>query len=321
MINKWRQCHNINAKDTVIWLAMDKLRAMETFVCIVDSGSLTGAAGVLGASVPSVVRTLAALEAKLQVRLLNRTTRRIGLTDEGREYYERCTHVLAAVGEAEAVLSARRSVPTGRLRVTSSVLFGRLHVAPAITSFMREYAELRVELLLLDRVVDLVEEGIDVGVRIGRLPESSLVAIPVGQVRRVVCASPAYLRRSGTPKAPRDLAGHRTVSFTSLTPVPEFTFGGAARPNAVAVEPVFSSNQIDTALAACAEGIGIGQFLSYQAKALLDAGRLKRILRGHESEPVPIHIIYPHARLLSANVRAFVDWIVPLLRAVRFDVE
>jgi DNA-binding transcriptional LysR family regulator len=299
---------------------MDKLRAMETFVRIVDGGSLTAAAGVLGASVPSVVRTLAALETELQVRLLNRTTRRIGLTDEGREYYERCAHVLAAVDEAEAVLSARRSVPTGRLRVTSSALFGRLHVAPAIMSFMREYTELRVELLLLDRVVDLVEEGIDVGVRIGRLPESSLVAIPVGQVRRVVCASPAYLRRAGAPKTPRDLAGHRTVSFTSLTPSHEFTFGGEGRRNAVAVEPVFSSNQIDTALAACAEGIGMGQFLSYQAKALLDAGRLKRILSEHESAPVPIHIIYPHARLMSTNVRAFVDWIVPRLRAARFDV-
>lgn len=300
---------------------MDKLRAMETFVRIVDGGSLTAAAGTLGASVPSVVRTLAALEAELQVRLLNRTTRRIGLTDEGREYYERCTQVLAAVGEAESFLSSRRSLPAGRLRVTSSVLFGRLQVAPAVTSFLRQYPGLRVEMLLLDRIVDLVEEGMDAGVRIGHLPDSSLVAISVGQVRRVVCASPAYLRRAGTPKSPRDLAGHRTIGFSGLSPGRQWTFGGEGPPNSVTVEPTFASNQIDTALAACADGVGVGQFLSYQVQALLAAGRLKRILREHEGAPVPIHVVYPSARLLSTNVRAFVDWIVPRLRASRVDLD
>ncbi len=185
---------------------MDKLRAMETFVRIVDRGSLTAAAESLQTSLPSVVRRLAALEESLGVRLLNRTTRRIALTDEGREYYLRCKRVLDDVVEAEAALSARRAAPRGRLVVTAPVLFGRMHVAPLVIDFLVRHRALQVELRLLDRMVDLVEEGIDAAVRIGRLPDSSLVAIAVGQTRRVVCASPAYLKRAGTPKAPPDLA-------------------------------------------------------------------------------------------------------------------
>ena len=168
---------------------MDKLRAMETFVRIVDGGSLTAAAETLPASLPAVVRLLAALEAELDARLLNRTTRRIALTDEGREYYERCKRVLAEVDEAEAALSARRATPKGRLRVTAPVMFGRMHVAPVVRDFLAKHGAVQMELFLVDRVVDLLEEGVDAAVRIGRLPDSSLVAIRVGQTRRVVCAT------------------------------------------------------------------------------------------------------------------------------------
>lgn len=280
---------------------MDKLRAMQTFVRIVERGSLTAAAEALEASLPSVVRTLAALEAELDVRLLNRTTRRIALTDEGREYYERCKRVLAEVDDAEAALSARRAAPKGRLRVTAPVMFGRLHVAPVATDFVARHAEVQLELLLLDRVVDLLEEGVDVAVRIGHLPDSSLVAIPVGQTRRVTCASPAYLKRAGSPRSPDELARHRWVSFSGLAP-------------ALGPSPVLASNQIDVALDACLAGVGIGQFLCYQVQALLDAGRLKRVLGEFEPAPLPVHVIYPHARLLSSTVRAFVDWTVPRLR-------
>jgi len=280
---------------------MDKLRAMETFTRIVERGSLTAAAEALGSSLPSVVRTLAALESALDVRLLNRTTRRIALTDEGREYYERCKRVLADVEEAEAALSARRAAPKGRLRITAPVMFGRLHVAPLVVEFLARYSAVQVELLLLDRVIDLLEEGVDAAVRIAPLPDSSLVAMPVGQTRRVACASPAYLRRAGTPRSPADLAKHRCVGFARLSP-------------AEAPTPVLSSNQIDVALDACLAGAGLGYFLSYQVQALLDAGRLKRVLDQFEPPALPIHVIYPHARLLSPNVRAFVDWTVPRLR-------
>jgi DNA-binding transcriptional LysR family regulator len=292
---------------------MDKLRAMATFVHIVDGGSLTVAAEALQTSLPSVVRALAALEAELGVRLLNRTTRRLSLTDEGREYCERCRHVLAAIDEAEAALSTRRVAPKGRLRVTAPVLFGRMRVAPVATEFLVENPAIRLELLLLDRVVDLVEEGIDAGVHIGVLPESSLVAIPVGETRRVVCASPAYLEEAGVPGAPGDLAAHRCIAFSGIGPTHEWSFGGRPRAR-IGIRPAFTTNQIDAALEACLRGFGCAQFLSYQVRSALDAGRLVRLLPAFEPAAVPIHVIYPHTRLLSANVRAFVDFAVPRLR-------
>ncbi len=295
---------------------MDKLRAMSTFVRIVEGGSLTSAAEALQTSLPSVVRTLAMLEALLGVRLLNRTTRRLSLTDEGREYYERSKRVLADVDEAEAALSARRAAPSGRLRVTASVMFGRLRVAPVVADFIAKHPAIQVELLLLDRVVDLVEEGIDVGVRIAQLPESSLIAVPVGETRRVVCATPAYLKRAGAPKVPRDLLSHRCVAFSGLGQTNEWTFGGGA-PQKIAVRPVLLTNQVDAALDACLRGLGCAQFLSYQVQAALDVGTLKRMLTAFEPAPVPIHVVYAHARLLSANVRAFVDFAVPRLRQTR----
>ena len=293
---------------------MDKLRAMETFVRIVDRGSLTAAADALRTSLPSVVRTLAALEAELGVRLLNRTTRRIALTDEGREYSERCRRVLSEVDEAEAALSARRMAPKGRLRLTAPVTFGRLHVAPVATEFIVKYPAVQVDLLLLDRVVDLVEEGIDVGVRIGQLPDSSLVAIPVGQTRHVVCASPAYVKRAGTPKSLADLASHRCINFGGLSPGNEWTFGAGGRATRLSVTPALASNQFDAALDACVRGIGVGQFLCYQVQTLLDGGQLKLVLRDFEPPSLPIHVIFPNPRLLSASVRAFVDWTVPRLK-------
>ena len=280
---------------------MDKLRAMEAFVSIVERGSLTAAANSLQTSLPSVVRTLAALENQLDVRLLNRTTRRIALTDEGREYFERCKRLLAGVEEAEAALSARRAAPKGRLRITAPVLFGRLYVAPAVNQFLARHPAMQIDLLLLDRVVDLLEEAIDVAVRIGRLRDSSLVALRVGETRRIYCASPDYLRRNGTPRSEEDLGQHRGVSFSGLS-------------RGVDATTAISTNQIDVALDACLAGVGIGQFLCYQVRPLLEAGRLKRVLAQSEPAPLPIHVIYPHARLLSANVRAFVDWTAPRLR-------
>lgn len=293
---------------------MDKLRAMETFVRIVEGGSLTAAAEALNTSLPSVVRQLAALEAALDVRLVNRTTRRLAVTDEGREYYERSKRLLADVEDAEAALSARRSEPRGKLRVTASVLFGRLHVAPAVNAFVAKHPAVRVDLVLLDRSVDLIEEGLDVGVRIGTLPDSSLVAVPVGSTRRVVCASPGYLKKNGRPETPGDLAGHRFVGFTGLSPDHEWSFREAGRVRRVRVEPVVASNQIDVALEACRGGLGLGQFLCYQVRAALDENALVRVLEGYEPQASPIQVIYPGTRRMSANVRALVDWLAPRLR-------
>src|SRR5215467_15626110 len=191
--------------------AMDKLGAIKTFVRIVETGSLTAAAGALDTSLPTVVRTLAALERELGVSLLNRTTRRIHLTDEGSQYLERCRDILAATQEAEDVLVARRTEPVGKLSVTASVLFGRRYLAPILCDFLRRHPKVTADAMFVDRLVNLVEEGIDVAVRIAHLKDSSLIAIPVGRVRRVVCASERYLRRHGVPQVPNDIRDHTCV--------------------------------------------------------------------------------------------------------------
>lgn len=295
---------------------MDRLRAMQVFVRIVESGSLTAAAAALGVSAPSVVRSLAALERAVGVRLLNRTTRRSSLSDEGREYYERCRRVLSEVEAADAALSARRVEPKGRLRLTAPVMYGRMCVAPIVTEFAAKYPGVEVELLLLDRVVDLVEDGIDAAIRISRLPESSLVALRVGETRRVLCAAPAYLRSAGMPKTPAELADHRCILFTGLTSNNEWSFAGEP-PTRVPIRPALRTNQFDVAINAVLQGLGCGQFLCYQVEALTEKRKLTRILRQFEPLPVPIQIVYPHARLLSPNVRAFVDIAVARLRARR----
>lgn len=293
---------------------MDTLRAMETFVRIVDAGSLTRAAAALNVSPPSVVRTLAALERRIETRLLNRTTRRIALTDEGREYYERCKRVLAEIDEAHAALSARRRAPRGRLRITASVMFGRTHVAPLLTDFLARHAEVNAELLLYDRVVDLFDEGLDLAVRIGALPDSSLVAVPVGATRRVVCGAPGLCSKQGVLKAPDDLQQRPCVVFAGLAASADWWFAKDGKPLRVAVQPRLATNQIDAAIDACTRGLGYGQFLHYQVEPLIDAGTLTRVLRAFEPEPVPVNLLYPQTRLLSANVRAFIDWAAPRLR-------
>ncbi len=293
---------------------MDKLKAMNAFVCIVEAGSLTAAADALDVSQPSMVRLLAALEAAVGVRLINRTTRRMALTDEGREYYERCKLVLAAVDEAEASLSARRAEPRGRLRITSSVTFGRALLAPLVVDFMAAHPQLRIELLLLDRVIDLIEEGVDVGVRLAHLPDSSLVAVPVGQTRRVVLGTAALLRRHRLP----DLAALRTapcVSFSGLVSPHDWPMQVDGKLTRLPVNTVFTTNQIDAAVVACLRGLGYGQFFDYQVQAPLRDGKLKPVLAAHWPLPTPIHVVYPHARLLSGNVRSFVDYVVPRLRS------
>jgi DNA-binding transcriptional LysR family regulator len=293
---------------------MDKFRRMQTFVRIVEQGSLTAAARTLEVSQPSVVRLLAALEAELGVRLINRTTRRMALTDEGREYYERCRGILGAVEEAEARLRSRRAQPRGRLRLTAPVLFGRQHLAPVVNEFLARHTAMQVELLLLDRVVDLLEEGVDAALRIARLQDSTLVAVPLGQVRRVFVGSPALLKRLGRPQRPEDLKDAPCVSFTGVGPADEWTFERSGRALRVKVASVLVSNQVDAALAACEAGLGWGRFLSYQVEDALRAGRLKAVLPDESAGTIPMQIVYPHARLLSANLRAFLDFAAPRLR-------
>ena len=292
---------------------MDKLRAMAAFVHIVEKGSLTAAAEALGTSPPSTVRALAALERALGARLLNRTTRRIALTDEGRAYYERARRILADVADAEAAASTKQAVPQGRLAIGAPVMFGRLHVAPLVAEFVDRHPEIKVELTLMDRVVNLIEEGLDATLRIGALADSSLVALEVGRTRRVVCASPACLKRHGVPRVPADLARRPCIRFTGLASGEwEFKVGG--KPLRVRVDGPIATNQVDAAIDACVQGLGYGMFLCYQVGAHERAGRLRYVLEAYEPEPSPVSLVYPQARLVSARLRAFIDWIVPRLR-------
>ncbi len=294
---------------------MDKLRAMTTFVHIVDSGSLTAAADVLNSSLPAVVRQLAALEQSLDVRLLNRTTRRIALTEEGRDYYERCKRILAEVDEADAAVGLPRESARGTLRITAPTLFGRMHIGPAVTGFLKQYPGVSVELLLLDRVVNLLDEGLDLALRIAPLPDSSLVAVPVGSVRRLLCASPDYLSRAGMPASPRDLTGHACLHSSALSPNHEWSLFEGGRKLTVSVDGPLSSNQAGPLIDACLEGLGIGMFLSYQIAPLLAEGKLLRVLPEACPPPVPVSVVYPHAKLLPVRTRLFINWLRDTLPA------
>lgn len=298
---------------------MDKLRAMKSFVRIVEKGSLTAAAADLGASLPSMVRTLAALERELEATLLNRTTRRIHLTDDGRRYLEHCRAILGQVYEAEAALHSRRAVPHGKMAVTASVAFGRGYVAPIVNEFVQRHPDVTVDFLLVNRVTNLLEEGLDAAIRIGHLGDSSLVAIPLTGVRRVICASPAYLRRHGAPRRPEDVRNHRCVLFTGLAPRGDWPFRLNSRRINVPVKGVLTCNEADTAIEACASGLGLGSFLSYMVAPLKRAGRLKYVLEDFEPEPLPVQFLYPHSRILSPTVRAFADLCMKKLRQARFD--
>ena len=287
---------------------MDKLKAMRTFVAIADAGSLTAAARALDGSLPAVVRTLAALEADLGVRLFHRTTRRIAITDAGRRYLERCREAQAVIADAEAELRAEQSEPQGDLTVTAPVLFGQRHVAGGIVAYVKRHPRVCVQLLLLDRMVNLVEEGIDVGIRIGQLEDSSLIAQQIGSMRRLTVAAPTYLAERGRPAHPKDLLKHDCVRFWRGGAV-TWSFLVQGKRLTIPVRGTFSTNQAAAAADACVAGLGIGTFFAYQVAAELASGSLRVVLADFETPPRPIHVVYPEARLLPTRTRTFVDFI------------
>jgi DNA-binding transcriptional LysR family regulator len=295
---------------SVLWINqyMDKFKAMQTFVRIADEGSLTAAARASGSSLPAVVRSLAAYESSLDVRLFNRTTRRISLTEEGKQHLENCRQVLAALEESEAALSAGAAEPAGHLTITAPVLFGQMHVAPAVTRFLKQHPKMRCSVVLLDRVVNLLEEGIDLGIRIGALEDSSLVAQPLGQIRRVVVANPAYLRKHGVPRHPRELLKANCIRMMAGRPTwGDFQENGRAFRLPVSGNLEF--NHVLPAVQACADGAGFGMFFSYQVAPFIEQKRLRIVLDEFERSPRPISVVYPHARLLPARTRVFIEWI------------
>ncbi|KAA3649213.1 MAG: LysR family transcriptional regulator [Proteobacteria bacterium] len=285
---------------------MDQLKLMRLFVAIADEGSLTGAAEALDTSQPSAVRGLARLEAHLGVRLFHRSTRRIALTDEGRRYLADSRQILGALAEADAGMRAELSDPTGLLRITAPVQFGQMYVAPTLNRLVAHHPKLRVELILLDRVVNLVEEGFDAAIRIGALEDSSLVARTLGVVRRVVVASPGYLARHGRPSHPGELRDADCVGFSGASG-PNWRFRDGGRQLKVTIDSRVTFNLVAPGIAACRDGLGFGSFLSYQVAPDVTGGALEIVLADFEPPPLPISVITPHARLLPARTRLFID--------------
>lgn len=286
---------------------MDRIEAMTVFIAVADLQGFAPAARKLGISASAVTRMVAALEERLGARLLQRTTRSVMLTDVGARYLERARQIIADIEEAEGSAQAERARPSGRLVVSAPVGFGRLHVTPLISAYLQRYPDVSGELRLTDRMVSLVEDGIDVAVRIGHLPDSSLVARHIGSMSRVVVASPDYLAQRGQPKTPEDIAKHDTIQFGTIASAPEWRFVRDGDDIRITHTPRFTTDVADAAIWHAEHGGGLTRVLAYQAADALAAGRLKRVLTRFEPPVVPIHMVYPTSRLLSAKVRVFID--------------
>ncbi len=286
---------------------MDRIDAMQAFVAVADLQGFAPAARKLGLSPSAVTRLIAGLEDRLGARLLQRTTRSVTLTDAGSRYLERARRILADLEEAENSVESERTRPGGRLVVSAPIGFGRLHVSPVISAYLKHYPEVGADLRLSDRMINLVEEGVDLAVRIGHLPDSTLVARHVGEMRRIVVASKDYLKARGEPTRPEEIASHDTIQFGAMTAAPDWRFVEDGREVRISPSPRFSSNSADAAIQYAEAGGGLTRVLAYQAAASLKAGRLTIVLAKFEQPPLPIHIVYPTSRLLSAKVRTFID--------------
>ncbi|WP_407149699.1 LysR family transcriptional regulator [Bradyrhizobium sp. ORS 86] len=290
---------------------MDQLAAMAAFVRAVESGSLSAAARALPSSLTSVSRQISALEQHFGTRLLLRTTRRLALTDDGRILYERAKSILGEVKEIEAALSRDPHQPSGRIRVSSPSLIGRLVISPLLVGFLRRYPALAVDLLLIDRAVDMVEEDIHLAIRIGRLRDSQLVTRRLTDLQMIVCASPDYLARHGAPRTPNDLATHDCLVFSDSPGSAAWRFGnGTKSGRKVRISGRLWMNSLDALVGAARDGAGIVRAPSWQVQTDLANGRLKRLLIDHEPAPTPLHLTFQPSRLASPKIRAFVDYLV-----------
>ncbi|SDT39327.1 LysR family transcriptional regulator [Bradyrhizobium canariense] len=291
---------------------MDRIDAMQAFVAVADVKGFAPAARKLGLSPSGVTRLIAALEDRLGARLLQRTTRKVALTDVGTRYLERVRRILADVEEAEGSAEGERTRPGGRLVVSAPLGFGRLHVSPVMSAYLKRYPEVTGELRLSDRMINLVEDGVDLAVRIGHLPDSSLVARQVGEMRRIVVASNGYLQEHGEPKTPEAINSHQTIQFGAMAIPPDWRFVRDGREVRVNVTPRFVTNSADAAIQYAEQDGGLTRVMAYQAADAIKGGRLKIVLAKFEQPALPIHIVYPTSRLLSAKVRTFIDLVIEI---------
>lgn len=290
---------------------------MGIFVAVVDYGGFASAARQLALSPPVVTRAVADLEQHLGQRLLTRTTRVVRVTEAGERYAAECRRILADIARAEAEAGAQNLQPRGTLSLTAPVLFGQYYVTPVLVDYLTRHPAVDAQCVFVDRIVNLVEEGLDVAVRIGELPDSSLQARRVGQVRRVVVASPAYLQAHGEPATPAELDSHRLIASTGANPAPEWRFAGPrGKPVVQRIAARLRTTTVGAAITAAEAGLGLTRLLSYQAAPLLRDGRLVRVLQGFEPAPLPIHLVHHEGRHASPKLRAFIE-----LAAERFSAD
>jgi DNA-binding transcriptional LysR family regulator len=294
---------------------MDRFHLITLFVAVVDANGFAGAARKLSISPPAVTRAVNELENHLGLRLLTRTTRTLRVTDAGERYVQDCRRILTEMAEADESVTGLHSAPRGRLTLSAPVLFGRIFVTPIVTEYLQRYPEVAATCLFLDRVVNLLDEGVDVAIRIGELPDSSLQAVRVGQVRRLICASPEYLKNHGCPLTPDDLHQHAIVSASSVTPHPEWRLVDKGTVRSVRLQARMTTTTNDSAVATVVGGFGLTRLLSYQVAAHLREGRLKAVLSEYESTPLPVHVVHREGRQASQRVRAFIDLAIERLRS------
>jgi len=287
---------------------------MTVFLAVADAGSFAAAARRMQMSAPTVTRSVAALERRLGALLLVRTTRSLRLTEAGQRYAADCRRILDDVEQADDAAAGAMAAPRGALAITAPALFGELHVMPAVLGYLREHRQVSVRALLVDRVVNLVDEDIDVAVRIGALPDSSLTAVPVGHVRRVVCASPDFLRERGVPETPDSLHRFCTITAAMEGRGPQWRFVQDNQIQRLNVQSQLTVTSFQAAVMAAREGWGLTQVMSYQVAPHLASGALQVVLREFEMPPVPVHVVYPEGRKSSAKVRSFVEFCVQALR-------
>ncbi|VVE24104.1 LysR family transcriptional regulator [Pandoraea anhela] len=294
---------------------MNRLESMSILIAVVDAGSLSAAARRLGMPLATVSRKVAELEAHLKTRLLHRTTRQLSLTEAGSAYVAACRRILEAIGEAERTATGEYVVPKGELVLTAPVVFGRLHVLPVVAEFLAQYPEIDVRLMLTDRVVHLMDEQTDVALRIGDLPDSTLVARRIGAVRRVICASPGYLAAHGTPVQPRDLAGHACITFEVLASRRAWEFGAGRSEQSVPIRSRLAVNTAEAAISAAVLGVGFVRVLSYQVAQALRDDSLRVVLEDFEAVPLPVNLVHKGQNPLPLKLRVFLDFAAPRLRA------
>lgn len=294
---------------------MDKLHLMTVFVAVAEEEGFAAAARRLNMSPPAVTRAIAALEERLRVKLLNRSTRFVRVTEPGQRYLEDARRIIAEVEAADEATAGINAEPSGHLTVTAPVLLGRMFVMPGIVDYLSLYPAMDVSALFLDRIVNLLEEGVDVGIRIGELPDSSMKAIPVGRIRRVVCAAPDYLNKYGAPVHPADLQKHSIIAASAVASTMEWQFGNKDKKEIVKVHPRLTVSSNDAAIDASLRGFGVSRLMCYQVDGHFESGTLTRLLRDYEQEAFPVHVIHRESRYASVKVRTFLDLMVAHLRA------